>query len=140
MKYKHLKGEFENTKKEKHILYVALKASRVDMKVQNKEFEMKKTELEKKLIELNDFKKIKVEKERQQKLAKRTEFKKLTHRMKKEKQESSLKEAELSNEHPIVVIKENLNLDIVEPLEPTDCDTLAENVEDIIVDKVEEEF
>ena len=59
--------------------------------------------------------------------------------MKKEKQESSLKEAELSNEHPTVVIKEQLNLEKVESLEPTDCDTLAENVEYIIVDKVEEE-
>ena len=31
-----------------------------------------------------------------------------------EKQESSLKEAELSNEQPIVVIKEELNLETVD--------------------------
>ena len=31
-----------------------------------------------------------------------------------EKQESSLKEAELSNEHPIVVIKEEFNLETVD--------------------------
>ena len=70
--YKHLKGKFDNTKKEKNILSVALKASNEDIKEQN--IEMKKTELEKKLIELNDFKKVKVEEQRQQKLAKRKEL------------------------------------------------------------------
>ena len=68
LEYKHLKGELENTKKERNYLLLALKASTEEMKVKNKEFE-------KKFVELNDFKKIKVEEERQQKFAKIKEIK-----------------------------------------------------------------
>jgi hypothetical protein len=66
----NLKTDFENIKKEKNILSVALKASKADTKEQRNEFEKKNLDLQKKIVELNDYKKIKLEEERELKIKK----------------------------------------------------------------------
>ena len=55
----HLKTDHENIKKEKNILSVALKASKADTKEQKKEIKKGNSELKKKIVELDEYKKTK---------------------------------------------------------------------------------
>ena len=73
---KQLKCEIENLQKEKCVLSVALKASKKDSKEQSKSFEKKQVEMEKKLLELNNFKNKKLSEQREETLRKRKELKK----------------------------------------------------------------
>ena len=63
---KHLKSELENVNKDKNRLSVALKAAKADVKDQSKQFEKKKLELENKLVELREYRRIKLAEEREQ--------------------------------------------------------------------------
>ena len=80
----HLRSELESAKKEKNTLSVALKTSIADSKNKNKEFEKKQKELEKEFAKLILFKNLKLEEEREEKLAKRKELKKAKQSKKKE--------------------------------------------------------
>ena len=57
---KQLKSDLENMNKESNTLSVALKAAKADVKDQKKQFDKKNLELEKKVVELSEYRKIKL--------------------------------------------------------------------------------
>jgi hypothetical protein len=71
LELKHSKCELDNLKQEKNTLSVALKTSKPEVKEQRRDYEKKVSELEEK--ELYDFKKRKLEEERELKLKNRKE-------------------------------------------------------------------
>jgi hypothetical protein len=73
---KQLKSDLENMNKGKNTLSVALKAAKADVKEQSKQFDKKTLELEKKVVELSEYRKIKLAEEREVKLKNRKELKK----------------------------------------------------------------
>ena len=84
LEIKHLKSEVENMRKEKNSLSVAFKASKCDMKELNKDFEKRRIILENKIVELSDYKTVKLEEERDERIRKKKELKKEKQRMKRE--------------------------------------------------------
>ena len=86
---KHLKSEVEDIKKDKNSLSVALKAAKAEVKEQLKDFEKQKTRLETTILDLNEFKKVKLAEEREEKLKKRKELKKAKQKLKKETHETA---------------------------------------------------
>ena len=98
LEFKHLKNDFDNLNKDKNALSVALKAAKAENKEHLKEFEKKKYELEKKVAELNEFKKIKLAEEREEKLRKKKEVKRANQKLKKESKQQNLEKVlELEN-------------------------------------------
>jgi hypothetical protein len=118
----NLKMDLENINKEKNILSVTLKASRADTREQRKNLE-----LQKKMVELNDYKKIKLEEERELKIKKRKELKKTNQKLKKEK------EKELSTEED--TNKNEINLRPVENMIPE-----AEDPSEVLEEKPEDNY
>ena len=82
----------------------------MDLKEQRKAFEKRNSELEKKVVELDDYKRIKFAEERELKIKKRKELKKINQKLKKEK------EKELSSEED--TNKNVIKLGKVETTEP----------------------
>ena len=72
--------------KESNTLSVALKAAKADVKEQNKQFDKKNLELEKKVVELSEYRKIKLAEEREVKLKNRKELKKERQKQKHEQE------------------------------------------------------
>ena len=126
LELKNLKTDLENVQKEKNVLSVALKASKAEIKEQRKGFEKKSSELEKKVVELNDFKKNKLAEERELKIKNRKEIKKVNHKLKKEKEKESSTEENL-NENDLKLV-ENTILEIKLPSE-CDKDILEEKLD-----------
>ena len=89
LEFKQLKVDYDNLHKDKNALSVALKASKADTKEQAKEFEKKKTGFEKKIEELDGFKKMKLAEEREEKLRIKKELKKANQKIRKEIKESA---------------------------------------------------
>ena len=87
LEFKQLKTDFDNLNKDKNALSVAMKASKAENKEQLKEFEKKKVGLEKKIEELSEFRKVKLEEEREEKLKLRKETKKANQKLIKENKE-----------------------------------------------------
>ena len=83
-------------KQEKNTLSVALKTSKAEIREQRRDYEKKVSELEVKVIELYDFKRSKLEEERELKLKNRKEIKKAKQKLKKV--EISVKEDKNKNE------------------------------------------
>ena len=73
---KQLKSDLENMNKERNTLSVALKVAKADVKAQSKQFDKKTLGLEKKVVELSEYRKIKLAEEREVKLKNRKELKK----------------------------------------------------------------
>ena len=133
LELKHLKADLENVNKEKNVLSVALKTSKAEIKDQRKGFEKKSSELEKKVVELNDFKKKKLAEERELKIKNRKEIKKANQKIKKEKvKESSAEENIIENDHDLKLV-ENPKLEIKVPSE---CE--KDILEEVAEKKVEE--
>ena len=86
LELRHLKTDLENVKKENNAHSVAFRAAKTETKEQRKEFEKKHSELENKVVELNDFKKIKLAEEREFKIKNCKELKKANQKLKKEKE------------------------------------------------------
>ena len=74
LEFKQLKSEIEDVKKDKNRLSVALKAAKAESIDQCKDFEKKKTKLENVILELSDFKQMKLAEEREEKMKKRKEL------------------------------------------------------------------
>ena len=113
---RHFKTDLENEKKEKNVLSVALKASKAGTKEQRTEFEKKVFDLEKKVVELNDFKQRKHAEERDLKIMNRKELKKANQKLKKEKK----KDISVEDDQ----IKYDINLN---PVENTILETKVES-------------
>ena len=96
---------------------MALKTPKAEIKDQRKGFEKKSSELEKKVVELNDFKKNKLAEERDLKIKNRKEIKKANQKIKKEKvKESSTEENLIENYHDHKLV-ENPKLEFKVPTE-----------------------
>ena len=89
LELKHLKSEVEDIKKDKNSLSVALKAAKAEAKEQLKDFEKQKNRLENSILDLSEFKKVKLAEEREEKLKKRKELKKSKQKLKKETHETA---------------------------------------------------
>ena len=110
--HRQIKTDLENIHKDKNVLSVALKASKADIKEQRKEFDKKSSELERKVVELSDFKKMKLAEEREEKLKKRKELKKANQKLKKEQEKDISKEEDSNkNELNLNPISESRDLD-----------------------------
>ena len=75
LEIKHLKNDFENIKKEKNELSVALKRSRQEHKEYIKAVTKDNELLQKKIVDLHEFKTKKVNDERNERIRKKKEFK-----------------------------------------------------------------
>ena len=106
---KQLKGEIESVNQDKNAISVALKSNKQNIKEQNKAFDKKIETLEKKIVELNEFRNQKLSEERDEKIRKRKELKKAKQKSNKIeveeiKKSEDLKEAQF--EEPLVAIDE----------------------------------
>lgn len=120
LEFKHLKSDLENINKEKNILAVALKTSKAEIKDQRKGFEKKSSELEKKVVELNDFKKNKLAEERELQRKNRKEIKKANQKMKKEKEKKDSAEVNPIKKDPDPKLAEDPVLEIKVPSDEND--------------------
>jgi hypothetical protein len=71
LEFKQLQSEIEDVRKYKNSLSVALKAAKAESKDQNKIFEKKTTKWENVILELSEFKQMKLAEEREEKMKKR---------------------------------------------------------------------
>ena len=130
---KQLKGEIESVNQDKNAISVAFKSNKQNIKEQNKAFDKKIETLEKKIVELNEFRNQKLSEERDEKIRKRKELKKAKQKSNKIEVEEIKKSEDLKKAHfeePLVADDENN--------EPTEDSCDGNRVEHSNVDDKEE--
>ena len=90
LEVKQLKSDLENVSKDKNSLSVALKSAKADVKDQSKQFDKKKLELENKIVELSEYRRLKLAEEREVKLKNKKELKKERQKEKRELQQTNV--------------------------------------------------
>ena len=124
LELKQVKCELENVKKEKNTLSVALKTFKAEIKEQKRDNEKKVIDLEKKVVELYNFKQSKLAEDRELKIINRKEIKKAKQKLKRE--ENSTKEDKNKNEKPCEAAK-NADVQTIAMEDTKHEDPLEEN-------------